>query len=74
MKAVTIWLQSSKIQIYTVSWLCDSRDWFLWSPLQNGDSCIYWAARQGHMEVVSYLREENVSLDTQNRVTTFTDH
>lgn len=38
---------------------------------QNGDSCIYWAARQGQLDVIKYLKEENVSLDTQNRVNIF---
>ena len=33
--------------------------------LQHGDSAVYWAARQGHLEVVRYLKEEGVSLDTQ---------
>jgi ankyrin repeat protein len=34
-------------------------------------SCIYWAARQGQLDVIKYLKEENVSLDTQNRVNIF---
>ncbi|KAG8176353.1 hypothetical protein JTE90_006143, partial [Oedothorax gibbosus] len=33
----------------------------------HGDSAIYWAARQGHDQVIRYLYEEGVSVDIQNK-------
>jgi hypothetical protein len=35
---------------------------------QHGDSAVYWAARQGHVEVIKYLYDEGIPLDTQNKV------
>ena len=35
---------------------------------QHGDTAVYWAARQGHLEVIRYLVGEGVSLNTQNKV------
>lgn len=41
---------------------------FEYMYFQHGDSAVYWAARQGHVEVIKYLHEEGVALDTQNKV------
>ena len=38
--------------------------------LQQGDTAIYWAARQGHLEAIRCLHEAGVSLDSQNKVGT----
>ena len=41
------------------------------SLTQHGDTAVYWAARQGHLDVIKYLVEEGVSLNTQNKVTEY---
>ena len=34
----------------------------------QGDSAIYWAARQGHTAVIQYLVEQGVHVNQQNKV------
>ena len=41
---------------------------FLYSSTQQGDSAVYWAARQGQLEVIKYLEEAGVPLDLKNKV------
>jgi len=37
---------------------------------RHGDSALYWAARQGHSNVVMYLHQNGVPLDEINKVNT----
>ena len=34
----------------------------------RGDSAIYWAARQGHEDIIRYLLSQGVHLNQQNKV------
>ena len=34
----------------------------------RGDSAIYWAARQGHEDLIRYLLSQGVHLNQQNKV------
>ena len=34
----------------------------------RGDSAVYWAARQGHQDVVQYLISQGVHVNQQNKV------
>ena len=34
----------------------------------RGDSAVYWAARQGHHDVVQYLISQGVHVNQQNKV------
>ena len=34
----------------------------------QGDSAVYWAARQGHTPVIEYLVTQGVRVDQQNKV------
>ena len=36
--------------------------------LQNGDNAVYWAARQGHVDVIKFLKDQAVTIDMQNNV------
>ena len=35
---------------------------------QQGDSAVYWAARQGHTQAIQYLVEQGVHVNQQNKV------
>ena len=37
----------------------------------RGDSAIYWAARQGHEDIIRYLLSQGVHLNQQNKVIFF---
>ena len=37
----------------------------------RGDSAIYWAARQGHEDIIRYLLSQGVHLNQQNKVSNF---
>ncbi len=37
----------------------------------RGDSAIYWAARQGHEEIIQYLVSQGVHINQQNKVRNF---
>ena len=37
----------------------------------RGDSAIYWAARQGHEDIIRYLLSQGVHLNQQNKVHIF---
>ena len=34
----------------------------------RGDSAIYWAARQGHEDIIQYLVSQGVHINQQNKV------
>jgi hypothetical protein len=36
--------------------------------MQQGDTAVYWAARQGHLEAIRCLHEAGLTLDSQNKV------
>jgi len=36
--------------------------------LQQGDTPLYWAARNGHLDVVQYLCEEDIAINTKDAV------
>ena len=36
--------------------------------LQQGDTPLYWAARNGHLDVVQYLCEEDIAINTKDTV------
>ena len=40
----------------------------------QGDSAVYWAARQGHAEVIQWLVEQGVHINQQNKVTSQPTH
>ena len=40
----------------------------------RGDSAVYWAARQGHQDVVQYLISQGVHVNQQNKVPLKQDH
>ena len=37
----------------------------------RGDSAVYWAARQGHEDVIQYLVAQGVHVNQQNKVRSF---
>ena len=41
---------------------------YLCCSLQHGDNAVYWAARQGQIAAMDFLREQGCPLDAQNKV------
>lgn len=37
----------------------------------RGDSAVYWAARQGHEEVIQFLVSQGVLINQQNKASSF---
>lgn len=42
--------------------------------IQSGNNAIYWAARQGHVSIITFLHEKNVPINVSNRVRLFHNH
>ncbi len=58
-------------QGFTFPWLPLRRHCVTARPLvvfQNGDNAVYWAARQGHVDVIRFLKDQAVTMDMQNNV------
>jgi len=40
----------------------------MWILFQNGDDALYTAARQGHVDIVQFLKEQGAEINNQNKV------